>query len=238
MIYTCDLSLFYRHQARFNYPIPKIPEPTILQDTAQSLAAQQYYLSLVYQSVNQYADPQRQQQQQQVSPIGRPSQVNYSQPPPPLPQQQQQLQLQQQQQQQQLLLQQQQQQQQMMHQQRVPLVEPIICGALLQGNQICRRPVNRQGEKCQLHMPVKQMSDYAKAPPPVSHTTMSFSKFKYLLRKTGNRSMCILITSVQIVINYVQPNLCLALKKNISQMISQWLNVPSVQESITLFVLI
>lgn len=129
------------------------------------MAAQQYYLSLVYQSVNQYADPQRQQpqqqQQQQVSPIGRPPQVNYSQPPPPPTQQQLQ-----QQQQQQLLLQQQ--QQQMMHQQRVPLVEPIICGALLQGNQICRRPVNRQGEKCQLHMPVKQLSDYAKAPPPVS----------------------------------------------------------------------
>lgn len=138
-------SAFPIHQARFNYPIPKIPEPTILVDTAQSLAAQQYYLSLVYQSVNQYADPHRQQ-----SPIARASPTNYIQP------------------QQTPLL-----QQHIMQQpQRVPIVpqlaESPVCGTLLAGNQICKRPVNRQGEKCQLHLPVKPMSEYAKAEPPVS----------------------------------------------------------------------
>jgi hypothetical protein len=67
------------HQARFNYPIPKIPDPSNLIDTAQSLAAQQYYLGLVYQSVNQFADPSRQ------SPIGRSPQT-YSSPPLRVPQ--------------------------------------------------------------------------------------------------------------------------------------------------------
>jgi hypothetical protein len=67
------------HQARFNYPVPKIPDPSKLIDTAQSLAAQQYYLGLVYQSVNQFADPQRQ------SPIGRSPQT-YSSPPLQVPQ--------------------------------------------------------------------------------------------------------------------------------------------------------
>lgn len=130
------------HQARFNYPIPKISEPTILVDTAQSLAAQQYYLSLVYQSVNQYADPQRQQ-----SAMARMNPVNYvmqqpipHHPPPATP--------------------------------MVPMVpqpEPIVCGTILPGNQVCRRPVNRPGEKCQVHAaPVKSLADYAKAPPPVS----------------------------------------------------------------------
>lgn len=52
-------------------------------DTAQSLAAQQFYLGLVYQSVNQYADPSRQ------SPMGR-SPQSYSPAPPPQPQIQQQ----------------------------------------------------------------------------------------------------------------------------------------------------
>lgn len=137
-------SAFPLHQARFNYPIPKIPEPTILIDTAQSLAAQQYYLSLVYQSVNQYADPHR-----QPSPMGRVSPTGYIQPQPsPIPLQH------------------------MMQPHRVPIVpqqlaEPTVCGTLLAGNQICKRPVNRPGEKCQLHAPVKSMSDYAKAPPPV-----------------------------------------------------------------------
>ncbi|KAI7895881.1 chromatin remodelling complex Rsc7/Swp82 subunit-domain-containing protein [Mucor mucedo] len=137
-------SAFPLHQARFNYPIPKIPEPTILVETAQSLAAQQYYLSLVYQSVNQYADPHR-----QPSPIARLSPTGYVQPSPIPPQH-------------------------MMQQpQRIPIVpqqlaEPAVCGTLLSGNQICKRPVNRPGEKCQLHLPVKPMSDYAKAPPPAT----------------------------------------------------------------------
>ncbi|KAI9273412.1 chromatin remodelling complex Rsc7/Swp82 subunit-domain-containing protein [Helicostylum pulchrum] len=129
-------SVFPIHQARFNYPIPKISEPTILIDTAQSLAAQQYYLSLVYQSVNQYADPQRQQQQQQPSPVGRISPATYIMPTANIP--------------------------------VAPQPEPIVCGTLLAGNQICRRPVNRAGEKCQLHVPVKSLADYAKAPPPTT----------------------------------------------------------------------
>ncbi|KAI8992425.1 chromatin remodelling complex Rsc7/Swp82 subunit-domain-containing protein [Pilobolus umbonatus] len=66
------------HQARFNYPIPKIPQPTALSDTAQSLTAQQYYLGLVYQSVNPYVDPQRQIP-------ARPPQ--YTMPPQPIPRQ-------------------------------------------------------------------------------------------------------------------------------------------------------
>ncbi|KAI9279581.1 chromatin remodelling complex Rsc7/Swp82 subunit-domain-containing protein [Sporodiniella umbellata] len=51
------------HQTRFSYPTPKIPEPNVIFDTAQSLSAQQYYLGVVYQTVNQFADPRRQQQQ-------------------------------------------------------------------------------------------------------------------------------------------------------------------------------
>lgn len=60
--------------------MPKIPNPINIIDTAQSLAAQQHYLGLVYQSVNQFADPSR-----QAPVIGRSPQV-YS-PMPQTPQQ-------------------------------------------------------------------------------------------------------------------------------------------------------
>lgn len=125
----------------------------------------------MYQSVNQFADPSR-QQQQQPSPVngGRPSPVNY-QPMPPQPQPQHYP------------------HQQHHHTPTPPPFPPQLqqplpphmlmqqpqqmrmpeCGTLLAGNTICRRPVNRPGEKCSLHvLPPKQMSDYAKAPPPVS----------------------------------------------------------------------
>lgn len=42
-----------------------------------------------------------------------------------------------------------------------------MCRTILAGNQICRNPVNKQGEKCPTHQPTKQMSDFAKGPPPV-----------------------------------------------------------------------
>ncbi|CEP17277.1 hypothetical protein [Parasitella parasitica] len=150
------------HQARFNYPTPKVPDPTDMVDTAQSLAAQQFYLGLVYQSVNQYADLSRQ------SPMGR-SPQNYSPAPPPQPQIQQQHIQHTPPQQQQLppqpvpqLMQQ--------PQPRIPInaiaPEPPMCRTMLPGNQFCRNLVNKAGEKCSAHQPLKQMSDFAKGPPP------------------------------------------------------------------------
>lgn len=145
---------YNRHQARFNYPTPKVPDPTNMVDTAQSLAAQQFYLGLVYQSVNQFSDPARQ------SPMGR-SPQNYS-PAPPPPQQPQ--------------IQNTPPIQPTQHMQpqppRMPMPvmapEPPMCRTMLPGNQTCRNPVNKPGEKCAAHQPQKQMSDFAKGPPPVS----------------------------------------------------------------------
>ncbi|KAI8639545.1 chromatin remodelling complex Rsc7/Swp82 subunit-domain-containing protein [Parasitella parasitica] len=152
------------HQARFNYPTPKVPDPTDMVDTAQSLAAQQFYLGLVYQSVNQYADLSRQ------SPMGR-SPQNYSPAPPPQPQIQQQHTQHTPPQQQKLSTQPVPQvMQQPQQPSRMPInalaPEPPMCRTVLSSNQICRNPVNKAGEKCPAHQPPKQMSDFAKGPPP------------------------------------------------------------------------
>ncbi|KAL7308168.1 hypothetical protein PS15m_012056 [Mucor circinelloides] len=155
------------HQARFNYPTPKVPDPTDMVDTAQSLAAQQFYLGLVYQSVNQFADPARQ------SSMGR-SPQSYS-PAQTLPPQQQQPQIQhtppiQQVQPLPQLMQPQPSPQQIQQPPRMPIPivtpEPPMCRTMLPGNQMCRNPVNKPGEKCPAHQPQKQMSDFAKGPPP------------------------------------------------------------------------
>ncbi|KAL9552071.1 hypothetical protein MBANPS3_003964 [Mucor bainieri] len=162
------------HQARFNYPTPKVPDPTDMVDTAQSLAAQQFYLGLVYQSVNQFSDPARQ------SPMGRSPQSYSPAPPPPVPQQQQQqvhIQHTPPVQPTQLMQPQPAVPQQMQAQPpppRMPMPmpmpvmtpEPPMCRTMLPGNQMCRNPVNKPGEKCPAHQPQKQMSDFAKGPPP------------------------------------------------------------------------
>lgn len=138
-------------------------------DTAQSLAAQQFYLGLVYQSVNQFADPARQ------SSMGR-SPQSYSPAQPLPPQQQPQIQHNtppiQQAQPLPQLMQPQPSPQQIQQPPRMPIPimtpEPPMCRTMLPGNQMCRNPVNKPGEKCPAHQPQKQMSDFAKGPPPVS----------------------------------------------------------------------
>ncbi|ORE08739.1 hypothetical protein BCV72DRAFT_334199 [Rhizopus microsporus var. microsporus] len=147
------------HQARFNYPIPKIPEPNIIFDTAQSLSAQQYYLGVVYHTVNQFADPRRQpaparptpnvyippnaqphpqqQQQQQRMTTAQPApSMNMQQPIPQQPQQ--------------------------------PMQQSVgACSFKISLTQTCGRPVNHPGQFCQLHSNApKSMAETAKAPPP------------------------------------------------------------------------
>ncbi|CAO3659798.1 unnamed protein product [Rhizopus stolonifer] len=128
------------HQARFNYPIPKIPEPSIIFDTAQSLSAQQYYLGVVYQTVNQFADPRRQHpasvrpgpstfspQPQQMMPAVSPA--------PPV------------------------------NIQKQPT--PNLCHFKVSLSQVCGRPVGQPGQLCQAHTEAsKTMADHASAPPP------------------------------------------------------------------------
>ncbi|KAI8972041.1 chromatin remodelling complex Rsc7/Swp82 subunit-domain-containing protein [Mycotypha africana] len=150
---------FAVHQTRFNFPAPKVPDPGHLLDTAQSLTAQQHYLGLVYQAVNQFADPQRQALSQPTPPpaqlsmtrpqnftsispqqlpqhVPTPPQMMMQQPPPP---------------------------------QRIPSnqqQQSLVCGIQVGPDQFCTRLVNRPGEPCPLHAPAKQMSDFAKGPPP------------------------------------------------------------------------
>ncbi|KAG1538706.1 hypothetical protein G6F51_009602 [Rhizopus arrhizus] len=149
-----------------NYPIALIEGqyqhafPVIIFDTAQSLSAQQYYLGVVYQTVNQFADPRRQpppsvrlassgtfapQSQQPMMPLVPPVptaniQQQPLQPPPSQPQP---------------------------PQQTAPQQPPSVCSFKVSLSQVCGRPVNHPGQLCQLHMDIpKSMSDHAKAPPP------------------------------------------------------------------------
>ncbi|KAI8369779.1 chromatin remodelling complex Rsc7/Swp82 subunit-domain-containing protein [Choanephora cucurbitarum] len=154
-------SNFPVHQARFNYTVPKIPDPCNLIDTAQSLAAQQYYLSLVYQSVNQFTPPQQPPQQlpttsnnptlppvpenHQAKPVhlNRPPSQTFPIAPPP--------------------------QQPMMRMPPTSTLPPpsnTLCGVPLGNNQLCQHPVSRMGERCSVHTAPKQMSEYTKGPPP------------------------------------------------------------------------
>lgn len=198
-------------------------------DTAQSLAAQQFYLGLVYQSVNQFSDPARQ------SPMGR-SPQSYS-PAPPPPQQPQIQHTPPIQPVQQLMPPQPSPQQMQPQPPRMPMPvmtpEPPMCRTMLPGNQMCRNPVNKPGEKCPAHQPPKEMSDFAKGPPPVSFLSCACYSY-WLISLFRVSKLSTRITSVPTVINWKQQSPCSVRLKSMSLTISPSSNAPNVLESITL----
>ncbi|KAI9033700.1 hypothetical protein CLU79DRAFT_724923 [Phycomyces nitens] len=135
---------------RFKEPTPKIISPSTVNDTAQSLMAQQYYINQVYQAVNNslmYMEsgaiketpathtPQR----VQPTPSQPPSTLSTRKPTTPLPA-------------------------------RSPATV-TLCGYITPKGQACKRVVMFPGEKCQLHAPlVAAQNKPANKDSPGTHT--------------------------------------------------------------------